>query len=64
MYFNSVFARSKFFIERLSRRNKQILLIFIDVAVLWIAAYSAFVLRLGFQSGLNSSQLAMIVCAP
>ena len=64
MYFNSVFARSKFFIERLSHRNKQILLIFIDVAVLWIAAYSAFFLRLGFQSGLNSSQLAMIVCAP
>lgn len=64
MYFSSVLARIQVLIDKLSRRNKQLLLIVFDIVALWIAAYSAFVLRLGFQSGLNSAQIAMILCAP
>ncbi|MCI5073589.1 nucleoside-diphosphate sugar epimerase/dehydratase [Oricola sp.] len=50
--------------QRLSRREKQIIQIVVDAGILWIAAYGAFVLRLGLQSPLNSAQLAMIVVAP
>lgn len=64
MYFSSVHTRIQVFIDKLSRRKKQFLLIVFDAVVLWIAAYSAFVLRLGFETALNSSQLAMILFAP
>ena len=64
MNFGTFQSRIQKLIDKLSRSQKQLLLVLFDICVLWAAAYFAFVLRLGFQSGLNSVQLAMIASAP
>lgn len=52
------------FADRLSRREKQVLLTLVDILILAGMAALAFLFRLGFAYDLNFSQITMILAAP